>query len=57
MRTCPSCGSIWVCWNWVPDWFHECWSCENVFGTPDKVLDGISYDKLTTDYPGKMENE
>ena len=39
---CPHCGEEKeICWNWVHGrdgkWYHECWKCENVFETDEKV--------------------
>ena len=52
-RKCPNCGSIWVCWNWCigyTECFHECWDCENVHATKERVTDGISYEKLCKEW-------
>lgn len=53
MRKCKYCNSIWVCWNWCHaelEWYHECWSCENVQTTNKKVRNGLSYFLLVNCY-------
>jgi hypothetical protein len=45
---CPRCGSMWVCFNWISGksdniWIHECWNCDNIFDTPNKVRRGVPY--------------
>lgn len=49
MRRCPSCQSIWVCWNWIDleeEKGHECHNCSHTFTTKTWVDDGVPYNTL-----------
>jgi len=41
LRTCPKCGSIWVCWNWIHAFGGDRKKYEeaNPHLSPDKLLD------------------
>jgi len=40
----------WKFWKFFDRWGHECWNCNNVIQTLFKVKNGISIDKLHSDF-------